>query len=94
LYRRLGGPQGQYGWVHKILPPPDLIPGPSNLQQVAILTELSQPMLLWLGKHFHGIQNNNMEVMQKVSPTFVGLKADQCSTGASHMKLNTDTAEY
>jgi len=51
-------------------------------------------MLLWLGKHFHGIQNNNMEVMQKVSPTFVGLKADQCSTGASHMKLNTDTAEY
>jgi hypothetical protein len=29
-------------------------------------------MQLSLGK-----QNNNMEVMEKVSPTFVGLKADQ-----------------
>jgi hypothetical protein len=50
-------------------------------------------MQLWLGQHFYRIQNNNMEVMEKVSPTFVGLKADQYSTGASHMKLNTDTAE-
>jgi len=47
-------------------------------------------MQLWLEKHFYRIQNNNMEVMQKVSPTF-GLEADQRSTGASHMKLTTET---
>jgi hypothetical protein len=43
----------------------------------------------WLGEHFYRIQNNNMELMQKVSPTF-SLKADQQSIGASHMKLTAE----
>ena len=47
LYRRLGGPQGQYGQARKISPPPhrDSIPGPSSLQPVAILTSLPSPQL-------------------------------------------------
>ena len=31
LYSRLGGPQGRSGGMRKISPPPDSIPGPSNL---------------------------------------------------------------
>jgi hypothetical protein len=30
LYRRLGGPQGRYGQVRKISPPPGFGPGPSS----------------------------------------------------------------
>ena len=31
LYRRLGGPQGRSGWMQKISPQRDSIPGPSSL---------------------------------------------------------------
>ena len=34
LYRRLGGPQGRYGQVRKISPPPEL--DPRTVQPVAI----------------------------------------------------------
>jgi len=33
MYRRLGGPQGQFGWVRKILPPPGF--DPRTVQPVA-----------------------------------------------------------
>jgi hypothetical protein len=43
LYRRLGGPQGQSGWVRKISPPPGF--DPRTVQPVeSRYTELSRPI--------------------------------------------------
>ena len=37
MYRRLGGPQGQAGWVWKNLPPPGFNPGPSSQHWITVL---------------------------------------------------------
>ena len=45
LYRRLGGPQGRYGRVRKISPPPGF--DPQNVQPIAIrYTDCAIPALL------------------------------------------------
>ena len=55
LYRRLGGPQNQSGWVWKILPPPphwDTIPGSSSYW-VTIPTTLFRPTSWYKRFKFH-----------------------------------------
>jgi hypothetical protein len=46
LYRRLGWPQGWFGWVQKILLPTEFNPWTSSLQWVATPTELFRPTSL------------------------------------------------
>ena len=49
LYRRLGRPQGWYGQAWKISPPPGFDPRTTHpAHSVAILTELSQPLVIYI----------------------------------------------
>ena len=46
LYRRLGGPQGRYGWVRKISPPPRFDPRIVQPVETTINTRLLK--VYWL----------------------------------------------
>ena len=62
LYRRLGGPQGRYGWVRKISAPPAF--DPRTVQPVAsrYTDELSRPAIRCIRYNIYNVDKGKLEI--------------------------------